>query len=426
MVSKRPQMQLPRGAMPAAGFRLLSPERVEELNELARLVRELDLEDAEQRRYGAAAARPEACLCTPVDYALDASHIPARILEVDYGCGDPTPHARSGEVVLDLGSGSGKHCFLMARAVGAEGCVIGVDKTPAMLALARGAVSEVTHALGYPRDNLSFRRGHIENLRWDLDRLEDELRRQPVNGYEDLATLADRLDRTPLVATASVDLVVSNCVLNLVADARKPSLFRELYRVLRPGGRAVIADIVAERPVPPALKQDEELWTGCVAGALPRAAFLQAFAAAGFHGVEELHAFHWRTVEGIAFHSVTVRAFKGKEGPCHETYRSALYRGPFSTVQDDDGHTFVRGQAVAVCEKTARLLTREPYAGHFWVSDALVDPAHELPFDCISGRRGELPPDVAAQAQRRPGLVSPASSGASAAAGSCDPRAGCC
>ncbi|MCI0652763.1 MAG: methyltransferase domain-containing protein [Planctomycetes bacterium] len=399
----------------------LEPARVAHLNRLLAVIGELEREDREQRRYGAAARSPEACLCTPVDYAgVDLSHVPQRILDVDYGCGDPTRYAREGETVLDLGSGSGKHCFMIARKVGADGSVVGVDKTPQMLALARGAVGEVTSALGYRQPNVEFRRGHIENLRWDLDRLAELVRGRSPASYQELDEIESELAKQPLVASNSIDLVVSNCVLNLVDDSSKAQLFQELHRVLKRGGRAVISDIVASEDVPTEMKHDEFLWTGCMAGALRRDRFLDAFVAAGFYGIEELSSYLWRHEQGIIFNSVTVAAYKGKEGPCWETYRSALYRGPFASVHDDDGHEYPRGTAVPVCEKTARLLSTPPYAGHFVVSEALASEEERIAFDCNpAGASARRIPDALRKQWERSGGLNSASS-------SCTPGGGCC
>jgi arsenite methyltransferase len=183
-----------------------------------------------------------------------------------------------------------------------------------------------------------------------------------------------------------VDVVVSNCVLNLVRDEDKEALFSEIFRCLRKGGRAVVSDIVADETVPASLKLDPELWSGCISGAFDEAAFLEAFAAAGFHGIEVLKrdAAPWRTVAGIEFRSITVQAFKGKQGPCWDHNQAVIYRGPWSEVKDDDGHTLKRGVPMAVCEKTFRLYTREPYAHDvFPVEPRLpVDPAAAKPFDC--------------------------------------------
>src|SRR5437660_1542566 len=139
--------------------------------------------------------------------------------------------------------------------------------------------------------------------------------------YLELRDLEDRLRREePLVADESIDCVVSNCVLNLVRPEDKPRLFAEVFRVLRRGGRAAISDIVADEDVPADLQADPELWSGCISGALREDAFLAAFEAAGFHGIRlaERRAEPWRIVRGIEFRSVTVVAYKGKQGPCLE------------------------------------------------------------------------------------------------------------
>lgn len=407
----------------AETFSPLDPTHVARLNELHQFLEQVERDDrdAEQKRYGAAAEAPEASLCTPVDYGgVDLTHIPERILEVDYGCGDPTRFATEGETVLDLGSGSGKHCFMIARKVGASGKVIGVDKTSQMLELSRGAIQEVSDNLGHPTPNVEFRCGYIEDLRYDVERARDALNTHGrPRSYDDLMTIEAELSEQPLIETGSIDLVVSNCVLNLVGDDEKRTLFRELHRVLARGGRAVISDIVSDQDVPTNMKADEHLWTGCVSGAMRRDRFLEAFSEAGFYGIEEITSSFWQSVEGIQFHSVTLVAYKGKEGPCWDTYRNALYQGPFRNVEDDDGHVFARGSAVPVCEKTANILSRAPYAQHFLVSDALIAEEEHVPFDCnpAVGQREDLPSDVREKALGTTGL----SSGAA-----CSPESGCC
>jgi ubiquinone/menaquinone biosynthesis C-methylase UbiE len=342
-----------------------------------------------KERYREGARHTVAALCCPVDYDpryLEA--LPAEVLERDYGCGDPSKHLRPGETVLDLGSGTGKICFIAAQVVGAQGRVIGVDMTPEMLAVARAAAPSVAERIGYA--NVEFRRGRIQDLRLDLDLLEAELATQPAADVERLLELearADELRRSrPMVADASVDVVVSNCVLNLVDPRRKGDLFGELYRVLRNGGRAVISDIVSDEEIPEALQADPELWSGCISGALTEQAFLAAFETAGFHGIRilERRPDPWRTVQGIELRSVTVEAFKGKEGPCFERRQAVIYKGPFREVLDDDGHRMRRGERVAVCDKTYDLLRREPYAGHFESVDPLIEIPLEAaaPFDC--------------------------------------------
>ncbi len=348
-----------------------------------------NLEQSVKQRYSDGAQAREADLCCPIDYDpkyLEA--IPAEVLERDYGCGDPSRHLKPGETVLDLGSGTGKICFIAAQVVGAEGKVIGVDMTPEMLSVARDAAPVVGKRLGFA--NVEFRRGRIQDLTLDLDLLEERLAARPVHNVEDLMevhALSDRLrQERPLVADGSVDVVVSNCVLNLVANAEKREMLDEIYRVLRRGGRVVISDIVGDEEVPIEMQQDPELWSGCISGAFTETGFLAAFEEAGFHGIRvlERQVGPWRTVDGIEFRSLTVEAFKGKEGPCFERNQAVIYRGPFKEVVDDDGHRLLRGQRHAVCDKTYRLYQQEPYAGQF----DLVEPRQEIPleeagvFDC--------------------------------------------
>ena len=183
----------------------------------------------------------------------------------------------------------------------------------------------------------------------------------------------------PLVGDGSVDTVISNCVLNLVANESKPRLFKEIYRVLSKHGRAVISDIVSDEEVPKHLQNDPDLWSGCISGAMREEEFLNAFVEAGFIGVTLLERSEepWQTVEGIEFRSVTVSAYRGKDGPCLDQKHAVIYRGPFSFAKDDDGHIFARGVRTAVCAKTFRLLAREPYKSHF----ELVEPKVHVPLE---------------------------------------------
>ncbi len=353
------------------------------------MVTPVETEAAVRERYGQAAGAVEAELCCPVDY--DPQYlkvIPEAVLERDYGCGDPSRYLKPGETVLDLGSGTGKICFIASQVVGAEGHVIGVDMTNEMLEVARDAAPVVAEKIGF--GNVEFRRGRIQDLGLDLDRVDQMLADHPVTDAASALALDERLAdlrrATPLIEDGSIDVVVSNCVLNLVAADQKRQLFAELFRVLRRGGRAVISDIVSDEAVPESLQRDADLWSGCISGALTEREFVAAFEEAGFHGIRivERQKEPWRTVDGFEFRSLTIEAFTGKQGPCWERNQAVIYRGPFKEVVDDDGHRMVRGERYAVCDKTFHLYQQAPYEGAF----DLVEPRVDIPladaksFDC--------------------------------------------
>lgn len=340
-------------------------------------------------RYASAANVIEPALCCPVEYNRDLlKAIPQEVVDKDYGCGDPSKFLKAGETVLDLGSGSGKICFIAAQIVGPHGRVIGIDMTDDMLEVARRNAPIVAERLGYA--NVEFRKGRIQDLGLDIDFLDAELKKNPITDANTFLRAqeiaADLRVKHPLIATESVDAVVSNCVLNLVDSADKQQLFQEIFRVLRMGGRAVISDIVSDEDVPEAMQTDPTLWSGCISGALREDAFLKAFEDAGFYGIRLLKRDEqpWQTVEGIEFRSVTVEAFKGKQGECWDLNQAVIYRGPFREVLDDDGHRLRRGDRIAVCDKTFNLYRKAPYAEHFeFVGPRVpVDAKDARPFDC--------------------------------------------
>jgi len=346
-------------------------------------------EHSVRTRYAAAARQREAALCCPVDYRADLLEaIPEEILQRDYGCGDPSPFVQSGDTVLDLGSGGGKLCYIAAQLVGAEGRVIGVDCNTEMLALARKYQEDVAKRIGF--DNVSFRCGLIQDLQLDLDLLAGELdshHNSGVKGILQQRLIEQRLRREkPLIPDESVDCVVSNCVLNLVRPEDRRQLFQDVFRVLKRGGRAAISDIVSDEDVPAHLQADPNLWSGCISGAWREDEFLAEFERAGFHGMyfAKRKREPWQTVEGIEFRSVTVVAYKGKQGPCLERNQALIYRGPFKKVEDDDGHVYHRGQPTAVCDKTFHLLQNDPYDSAFIpvVPHEPIPLDQAKPFDC--------------------------------------------
>jgi len=291
-----------------------------------------------QRFYGEAAQQPKAELCCPTAFdPAEVAHIPQEVIERFYGCGSPVADAKPqpGEVYVDLGSGAGIDCFIAAKYVGPAGRVIGVDMTDPMLEVARACRPKVAAALGY--DVVTFRKGYLEEI--------------PVD-------------------TKAADVVTSNCVINLSPD--KPKVFAEIWRILKDHGRAVIADIVSDREVPPHLKVNEQLWGECIVGALTEEQFLAMLEQAGFYGLSVLKKAFWKTIEGFQFYSVTVQGFKfEKTQGCTFIGQKAIYRGPFKGILDEEGHLFPRNVEIEVCTDTAAKLLKAPYADLF----TILEPA---------------------------------------------------
>ncbi len=354
----------------------------------------LNIEQAVRKTYSLAAQQLQQSLCCPVSY--DPKYlkiIPQEVLDRDYGCGDPSQFLRPGETVLDLGSGGGKICFIAAQVVGPTGHVIGIDMNDDMLALARQHQPAVAAALGY--DNIEFRKGLIQDLQLNVDDTAHFLTHKPVATLGELHALQEhqRQQRAarPLVASDSIDVIVSNCVLNLVKPSDKAQLFAEMFRVLRTGGHVAISDIVSDEDVPQSMQDDPDLWSGCISGAWREDAFLEAFERAGFFGIElaKRDATPWRVEGGIEFRSVTVTAYKGKQGPCLEGRQAVIYKGPWKQVADDDGHVLLRGKRMAVCDKTFRILTNPNGPYHRQMIG--MAPREEIPpdkaeaFNCRAG-----------------------------------------
>lgn len=327
-------------------------------------------------RYSEGAESRQESLCCPVDYDRGLLEmLPAEIIEKDYGCGDPSRYVRCGDTVLDLGSGGGKICYMAAQLVGGSGRVIGVDMNDDMLGLARKYQPEMAERMG--GDRVEFRKGYIQDLALDLSAAEDRLAQEPIRDAAGLrhfqAWQTEQRINRPLIEDASVDLVISNCVLNLVAEDDRRKMIDEIFRVLKPGGRIAIADIIADQHVPEDLKADPHLWTGCISGAFEEREILEAFAAAGFIGLsfDKWQCEPWQVVDGIEFRSVTVTATKPSGDACMDTGQAAIYLGPYAQVTDDEGHIFPRGVRMAVCERTAEFIAKGPFKEDFVV----VDPA---------------------------------------------------
>ena len=327
----------------------------------------LNIEGAIDERYSQASQKTEASLCCPVDYeARWLAVLPDELIERDYGCGDPSKWVQEGDHVLDLGSGAGKICYIASQVVGAKGSVTGIDMNDDMLALARQYQSEIAGKIGW--DNVTFRKAKIQDLKLDMQQFEHWLQANPAtdaNGWLQAEQQAEQLrNRHPMIEDNSIDIVVSNCVLNLVNPNDRLQLFAELFRVLKPGGRAVISDIVSNQPVPVGLKNDATLWSGCISGAFEDQAFIQAFVDIGLGKIEILawQSEPWQVVEGIEFRSLTLRAWKPLATEDDTvTNQSAIYRGPWKEVTDDWGNVLLRGERNAITNRQLREYEQTPY-----------------------------------------------------------------
>lgn len=349
----------------------------------------INVEKIVKARYAQGAKLREAALCCPVSY--DPKYlkvIPKEILEKDYGCGDPSHYLKEGEAVLDLGSGAGKICYIASQIVGPKGKVIGVDFNPAMIELARKYQKEIANRIGW--DNVEFRFGKIQDLKTGLEMVSNCLKKAAIHSlkdYFDFEVSLERLrEKNPLIKDESIDVIISSCVLNLVRPQDKKILFQEMHRVLKKGGRVAISDIVSDEPVPSRLKKDAKLWSGCISGAFEEKEFLRAFEEAGFFGIkiEKWQQAPWRTIRGIEFRPMTITACKGKEGSCFERNQAVVYKGPWRQVEDDDRHILRRGARTAVCDKTFKIFSKEPYRQDV----ILLEPYKTIPlskakpFDC--------------------------------------------
>jgi len=287
-------------------------------------------------RYARAASTGEQMCCpTSYDFSDLKSFIPEEVLKISYGCGTPAglKTVSLEETVLDIGSGGGIDCFEASRLVGPTGRVIGIDMTDTMLAIARRNAPLVAANLGYVASNVEFRKG-----------------------------MADAIP----VSNGTIDLIISNCVINLAPDKRK--VFREMFRVAKPGGRFTISDIVADRPVPQYLVHDAGKWGDCLSGALTLSDYIAGMVGAGFLGIHQIKSAPWQVIDGIHFFSVTLTGYKLPASAPLSTVRYATLRGPFSRVVDELGITYLRGIPQPITPETVCLLNQLPLAPHFVLS----------------------------------------------------------
>jgi len=297
--------------------------------------------------------KTSACCSTetfPPEHRAILSEIDDEILDRFYGCGSPIPAAIEGCTVLDLGCGSGRDVYLASKLVGPQGMVLGVDMTGEQLAVARRHVASQTRRFGFATPNVDFRQGYIE----------------------DLAACG--------IADNSVDLVISNCVINLSPD--KERVFSEIFRVLKPGGELYFSDVFADRRLPRSLKSDPLLYGECLGGALYLEDFRRLLASLGCpdYRVASRRPISLDNPEIAAkagminFSSCTVRAFKLAclEDICEDFGQVATYHGTIAgsphSFALDDHHTFYTGKPMLVCGNSAAMVQETRFGRHFTVT----------------------------------------------------------
>ena len=294
--------------------------------------------------------KTDAC-CTDTDLPdhikQAMSKIHSEVAARYYGCGLVRPQQLEGMRILDLGSGSGRDCYILAQLVGEDGFVLGVDMTDEQLAIANEYIDYHTKEFGYKKPNITFKKGYIEKL--DELELEDN----------------------------SFDIIVSNCVINLSPD--KEAVLREAYRVLKPGGELYFSDVYSSRRVPEELVKDPILYGECLSGALYWNDFLNLSKKCGFLDprlVEdrplsidnpEIKAL----IGHIDFYSATYRLFKldGLESACEDYGQAVVYKGTIAHHEKmfslDKHHDIEAGRYFPICTNTWRMLQETRFKQHF-------------------------------------------------------------
>ncbi|MEL6687160.1 MAG: methyltransferase domain-containing protein [Pseudomonadota bacterium] len=331
---------------------------------------------------GSVDLQTDAC-CTPdsmPDYAKPImADIHDEVIAHYYGCGLVLPKAMAGLSVLDLGSGSGRDCYVIARLIGEDGHVVGVDMTDEQLAIANRHVDYHREQYGYKRANTTFLKGDIERLQ-DLD-LKDE----------------------------QFDLIVSNCVINLTQD--KAGVLAQAYRLLKPGGEMYFSDVYCDRRLDPALSQDPVLHGECLAGALYWNDFENLAKQVGFSDprVVEQRPLGIQNpaiqakLGAARFYSVTYRLMKidGLEPACEDYGQAVRYKGTIDNAPDafalDSHHWIETGRIFPVCGNTYRMLHETRFVPHFEFFGTW-DTHFGLFKDCGTDPRFDAPPATEAEA----------------------------
>ena len=283
------------------------------------------------------------------DYLKEVrKELPDEIVTRFYGCGSPIPKAIEGKTVLDLGCGTGLDCYILSKLVGENGRVIGVDMTDSQLEVAKKYQDEMAEKFGYSKSNVEFHKGYIEDLK--------------SLGIED----------------ASVDVVISNCVINLFPF--KEEVFKEIWRVLKRGGELYFSDIFADRRIPEEISQNEILRGECLGGAMYREDFRRLMTKIGWAEFRYLSSAKQsignKDIENLAgninFYSDTISAFKIPdlmEDLCEDYGQVAIYKGGIRENDHffdlDNHHRFFLNKPELVCGNTAAMLEETRYRKYF-------------------------------------------------------------
>ena len=308
----------------------------------------------------------QACCCPDENFTPS---IRAALAEINeevsakfYGCGSPMPPLLEGCIILDLGCGSGRDVFLASWLAGPSGYVIGVDMTEEQLAVGRTNLTSQMARFAFTNANVDFRHGYIE----------------------DLQTLG--------IADNSVDVVISNCVINLSPDKRR--VFSEIFRVLKPGGELLFSDVFAGRRVPSRFHTDPVLHGECLAGAMYIEDFRRLLRDLGYLDFRQTSKRRInlgnlaieQQIGMVDFYSITVRAFKlpDLEDICEDYGQTATYHGTIPDLPHfldlDDHHRFITGKPMLVCGNTAAMVGETRYAAHFTLTGN--HSTHFGPFAC--------------------------------------------
>ena len=317
--------------------------------------------------------KTKACMCAPDAHSKEVRAvmplIADEIMEKFYGCGSPIPPLLEGKTILDLGCGTGRDVYIAAKLVGESGFAIGVDMTEEQLAVARAHEDEQRVRFGFEKSNVVFHNGFIE----------------------DLAVLD--------IGDETVDVVISNCVINL--SPSKEAVFKEIYRVLKPGGELFFSDVFADRRIPETISMDPVIRGECLGGAMYVEDFRRIMQKTGWvdFRVMSIRAISMdnENIENkagfIQFSERTIRAFKinDLEDICEDYGQVAYYNGGIAGYPHffdlDDHHRFYTGKPMLVCGNTAAMLEQTRYSKAFSVvGDRSV---HYGVFDCSGGNRSD-------------------------------------